>query len=66
MILIQLMILAVILMIIYKISRSTTPVVFINQEHFIETKPIMIDLPRRAVKNSHWFTHTFMRSRRKG
>ena len=66
MIYIQFVILAMILMVIYKISKSTTNVAFVNQEQFFDTKPILTELPKQAIKNSHWFTHTFMRSRRKG
>lgn len=35
-------------------------------EQFIRVEPVLTDLPKSAVKNSHWFTHTFMRPRRKG
>lgn len=48
-------------------SRGTinTPL-FHNQEQFVATDPIVQTLPNRKTKNSHWFIHTFMRSRRKG
>lgn len=67
MIFIQLAFLAVILFIVYKIiSRVTKPMEFVSQEQFVEFTPVLNTLPKRAMKNSHWFIHTFMRSRRKG
>ncbi|MFJ7971311.1 hypothetical protein [Psychrobacillus sp. NPDC096389] len=39
---------------------------FHNQEQFVTTEPIAQVLPKHQIKNSHWFTHTFMRPRRKG
>lgn len=49
-----------------KISKSKTPVTPFEQEHFFKADPLLNDLPKRAMKNSHWFEHTFMRTRKKG
>ncbi|MEK3973714.1 hypothetical protein [Psychrobacillus sp. FSL K6-1267] len=37
-----------------------------NPEEFVTVEPVLSDLPKTAVKNTHWFTHTFMRPRKKG
>lgn len=52
-------------MFIFKIFKSS-PTVFSEQEQFIHSEPVLYDLPKNTSKNSHWFTHTFMRARRKG
>lgn len=54
------------LMFIFKNHRASSPIAFIEQEQFINVEPVLHNLPRNAIKNSHWFTHTFMRPRRKG
>lgn len=48
-------------------SRGTinTPL-FHNQEQFVATGSVVQVIPKHQVRNSHWFTHTFMRPRRKG
>ncbi|WGT40137.1 hypothetical protein QH639_04970 [Lysinibacillus sp. 1 U-2021] len=45
-------------------GRSIPSVVF-NQEMFTEPEPVIADMPKRAVADSHWFVKTFMRPRRK-
>lgn len=35
-------------------------------EQFVTVEPVLSDLPKTAIKNTHWYTHTFMRPRRKG
>ncbi|MET3658154.1 hypothetical protein [Sporosarcina psychrophila] len=45
-------------------SAKITP--FFNQEQFVSAEPVLQILPKGQMKNSHWFTHTFMRPRRKG
>lgn len=37
----------------------------INSEHLIDAAPLISDLPKRHIKNSHWFVKTFLRPRRK-
>lgn len=37
-----------------------------DPEQFVSIEPVLSDLPKSAVRNTHWFTHTFMRPRKKG
>ncbi|MCK1999745.1 hypothetical protein MPH47_21405 [Psychrobacillus psychrodurans] len=48
-------------------SRGTinTPL-FHNQDQFTKAEGIVQLITKYSVRNSHWFTHTFMRPRRKG
>lgn len=66
MILIQLLILALVIMFALKINKPKTTVISFEHEHLIKDEPIFNSLPKGPIRNSHWFTHTFMRSRRKG
>ncbi len=45
-------------------SRAMTSVAF-NQEMFTVLEPVFVDVPKRAVADSHWFVKAFMRPRRK-
>ena len=46
-------------------GTPSTPL-FHNQEQFTKAEAIVQLIPKYSVSNSHWFTHTFMRPRRKG
>lgn len=46
-------------------GNPNTPL-FHNHEQFIATELVVQVIPKQQVRNSHWFTHTFMRPRRKG
>ncbi|UED81946.1 hypothetical protein FH508_0008635 [Lysinibacillus sp. CD3-6] len=45
-------------------GRSISSVAF-NQELFTVPEPVLADVPKRAVADSHWFVKAFMRPRRK-
>lgn len=46
-------------------GMPNTPL-FQNQEQFVSAETVVHVIPKQQVRNSHWFTHTFMRTRRKG
>ena len=66
MFLIQLLILFLIVLFAFKINRPKRTVASFETNHFIKDEPTFHYLPKGTVRNSHWFTHTFMRTRRKG
>lgn len=41
------------------------PTELINQEMFAEQEPVIAEVPKRHVADSHWHVKTFMRPRRK-
>lgn len=43
---------------------SIIPAVF-NQEMFTVPEPVLADVPKRPIADSHWFVKAFMRPRRK-
>lgn len=45
-------------------GSSISSVAF-NQEMFTVPEPVLADVPKRAVADSHWFVKAFMRPRRK-
>lgn len=49
-----------------KAGRKTLlPTELINHEMFVERDPVIADVPKREVADSHWYVKTFMRPRRK-
>ena len=45
-------------------GSSISSVVF-NQEMFAEQEPVIAEVPKRAVADTHWHVKAFMRPRRK-
>ncbi|MFJ6264417.1 hypothetical protein ACIQGW_05255 [Lysinibacillus xylanilyticus] len=45
--------------------KGSLPTELFNHEMFAERKPVVEELPNRAVADSHWHVKTFMRPRRK-
>lgn len=45
-------------------GRSISSVAF-NQEMLTVPEPVLADVPKRALADSHWFVKAFMRPRRK-
>jgi len=37
----------------------------VNQEMFAEQEPVIAEVPKSPVADSHWYVKTFMRPRRK-
>lgn len=46
--------------------RGSLPTELFNHEMFAEHEPVVTELPKRAVADSHWHVKAFMRPRRKG
>ncbi|GGA31787.1 hypothetical protein [Psychrobacillus lasiicapitis] len=65
-VLVQLILVGLLVLFCLTFKKKAQKVTLINPEQFISSEPILPDLPKRAVRNTHWFTHTFMRPRRKG
>ncbi|MGE8004036.1 hypothetical protein [Lysinibacillus sp. NPDC093216] len=51
--------------IIVTCRRNALPSEFSNQQMFIDSDPIVSDVPKRPIADSNWFVKTFMRPRRK-
>gem|GEM_PF-2740338 len=51
--------------IIVTCRRNALPSEFSNQQMFIDSEPIISEVPIRVVADSHWYVKAFMRPRRK-
>lgn len=45
--------------------KGSLPTELFNHEMFAEREPVVSEVPKRAVADSHWHVKTFMRPRRK-
>ncbi|MGE7092539.1 hypothetical protein ACQKII_14060 [Lysinibacillus sp. NPDC048646] len=46
-------------------GRSFSSAVF-DQEMFVVHEPVLADVPKRVIADTHWHVKAFMRPRRKG
>ena len=56
-----------ILLVIYIVLNveKVQSTIVLEPSHFDVSEPVLRTLPKRAVKDSHWYIKTFLRSRRK-
>lgn len=46
-------------------NKTSLPSELVNQEMFAEQEPVIAEVPKSPVADSHWHVKTFMRPRRK-
>lgn len=64
-VLIQLLLVGLLVLFCLIVKKKTPKAYLNNPEQFVTVEPVLNHLPKSAIKNSHWITHTFMRPRRK-